>query len=333
MRIVRPHGATILDREHGRRVVPNSGSKSSPSEPRDPYDFAREQDVLVIAQWISAIDKIAAKPPGKKGATPEIEAFRRRLGDAAWAIIETRGLLPGLAGAEAARLRAVWTLRLTPYAGEGPWRGAKNEKPPRAKGRWFTRFAGDVARVEDVDVAAVAELIYEHLYLRRYRLVEGSAPPRSRGLIEERGASIRSCGLDAVGPGLAAWSADDLAAYVAPGDVAREIREAAKAREDGQPPYRVNGELAGEALSRHYARLFREADGTPMRIARARESYPGVFELHMAVKDVYQRLLKDHGKGFRADHHAALHRQSSRKVSTLLPGAVAQRVIITATQH
>lgn len=46
--------------------------------------FARDWPYLVIAQWISAIDKIATKPKADKGATDAQRDLRTRLGAACW---------------------------------------------------------------------------------------------------------------------------------------------------------------------------------------------------------------------------------------------------------
>jgi hypothetical protein len=324
MRIIKPYGRTVVEKVGSGRLAravslhpdPNRGVGSDNRQPV--ADFAASHERLVIAQWISTIDKIARKPAGDAKATPQQAEFRRRLGDAAWALIERRNLLPALNDPSGkAQLRRLWDFKIAPY--ETARAGAKTgTRPPPLKGRWFRRFAGDVDDVDKVDADAVAAAIHEHLYSAQYQMrVEDRT--RLSGLIAARAESIAG---NVLQPRAAArdknggWSEDDQRRYAAAGDVAGEIRSAAEARERGDGktgPRRVTNEVAGAALYEHYARLFRGADGKAMGVAQARDRESGLFNLHMAVKDCYARILKGHGKDL------PKHGESRRKVSTLLP--------------
>jgi hypothetical protein len=79
MQIVRPYGSSHSKRAAGglRRVlIDNTPGRI---EHDDIPKFARSHDQLVIAQWISTIDKIARKPTGRKLPTREQREFRNRL--------------------------------------------------------------------------------------------------------------------------------------------------------------------------------------------------------------------------------------------------------------
>src|SRR5690348_6025409 len=96
MHIIKPYGRSHVENRQPdgtRRIV---RLHVQPEKQTDIEEFARSYDRLVIAQWISAIDKIASKPVGNNSPTDEQRAFRQRLGDAAWALLEANKLLPGL---------------------------------------------------------------------------------------------------------------------------------------------------------------------------------------------------------------------------------------------
>jgi hypothetical protein len=199
MRIIKPYGRSVVEMVGpGRlaRVVslhpdPAHGLRSDNRQ--SVTAFAASHDRLVIAQWISTIDKIARKPVGEAAATPQQAEFRRRLGDAAWALIERRALLTGLnEPAVKARLRRLWEFKIAPY--ETARAGAKTgTRPPSLKGRWFQRFAGDVEEVDKVDADAVALAIHEHLYSAQYQMRAGDpGEPRGRRRPQPRADEARA---------------------------------------------------------------------------------------------------------------------------------------------
>lgn len=325
MRIIKPYGrshterdATAFKRVLRRRRDPATGA--DPDKPVDIEKFALIHDELVIAQWISAIDKIAAKPSGNDGATDEQRAFRERLGNAAWTQIEKKALLPGLQDAATrSHLVKVWKAKIAPY-GTTPYRprrGRPGKPPPSspsARGRWYSRFAGDVETTA-ADADAIAAEIYEHLYVAERRF-SADARNRRSGRMPARARSISGNVLRPAKHANTGWSEADCVAFAAAGNVAGEIRNAAVQREngeDGARTRRVSLDIAGAALFRHYARLFPGDDGKPLSIGAARDGTPGLFNLHMAVKDCYTRILKHHRKDARE------HGDRRRKVSLLLP--------------
>ncbi|MBM3546891.1 MAG: hypothetical protein FJX54_08055 [Alphaproteobacteria bacterium] len=299
MRIVKPYGRSHVEPAatgSTRRVL-----RLRPPNDKDAKDieaFARSHEELVIAQWISALDKIATKPSGKDGASDAQRAFRERLGNAAWTLLETKGLLPGLV-TRREHLTMLWRAKVHPY-GSTPYRPKRGKPAPSLKGRRYERFAGQL-EVDKVDAAAIAASIHAHLH--------GTAVPAVRpGLIATRARSIAENVLrppQRLPNEERSWSDDDERAYAAAGDVAREIQELAIAIEEdasqrrrGKPLTRSPFALrdAAPALRGQYGRLLVDASGDALPIAQARAAFPGLFGLHMAVRDCYSRILKDHRK-------------------------------------
>lgn len=328
MRIIKPYGRSHVEIDGGERKR-TLRLRSDRKELRDIEEFARSHDELVVAQWISTIDKIAAKPSGRNGPTDEQRKLRESLGNAAWTLIETEGLIPGLKDPEARdRLLKLWQAKIAPY-GEARYkarrdRQGRERQPPSPRGRWYDHFTGGVA-VEEVDADDVARKIHEHLHVAEHR-IGSDGPRRERGRIANRAHSIA---VNVPRPGTAAyrggnrggWTDADCHAYARAGNVAREIRLAAQRREggeDGAGTRRVTNNVAGAVLYDHYARLFPGEDGSPLSVADARERWPGLFDLHMAVRDCYTRILKNHGKDQRA------HGNDRRRVSDLLPETMEQ---------
>ncbi|AUH34912.1 hypothetical protein [Paracoccus tegillarcae] len=142
MRIIRPYGSSVTERDETgerRRIRPTA----APDQLRDVPAFAGSDQRLVIAQWISVIDKIATKPKGNGGASREQWALRTALGGACWRLIDRWRLL---APADRTEMRALWELRLHPY-GNRKWKAKKRNgkftKPPEPRGRWYAAFLGD----------------------------------------------------------------------------------------------------------------------------------------------------------------------------------------------
>jgi len=259
----------------------------------------RSHDRLVIAQWVSAIDKIASKPAGATGPTSEQREFRDRLGQAEWKFLETNKLLSGFGErATAEFLGKIWKAKIAPYGSLAyRTRNRPGKTAPSARGRWYERFAGDAA-VSDVDAETVARRIYEHLYVSEYRNADLK---RAQGLITVRARSIAVNVPHAISRAklAGAWTEEDQRAYARAGNVAQQIREAVGRREKGDDKAgtrRVSADVAAAVLFKHYGRLFCRADGKPFSIREARERLPRLLNLHMAVKDCYAGLVKHQRK-------------------------------------
>jgi hypothetical protein len=328
MRIVRPYGSSRSrkkDQALSRVLVENTLGRAE----RDIPEFARSRDELVIAQWISTIDKIARKPAGRNKPTPAQRAFREKLGNACWLQITDGGHLPGATGGDREYLNTLWWFKIHPYPhGTEEPRRRRNGSLPRSaevKGRWFEVFAGDYDP-ENTNPHGAAEIIAEtarriekHLYEGEYRLGPTTRPKR-QGRIEARAESIKGNVLRVATPDEArknqpTWSEEDKKAYVRPGDPAKAIRQEAEALEARRG--RMSLPVAAKVLFDHWSEVFPDQDtGEPMRVRDARERHPGMFALHDALKQCYRRLLKRTRKDTR-EHRK--ENRDGRKLSTLLP--------------
>ena len=233
-------------------------------------EFAETRPELVVAQWISMIDKIARKPSRGKKPTPEQRSLRDDLGKAAFELLRKEGLFRGRED----DLERLWRSKIHPYPdGE--------EGIGREKGHWYEQFADG----EDLDPETVARRIHAHLHVRE-------AFVGRRGRIAARADSIAKSvpPLPKAFPAAEPWSGQDRKNYKSAGDVAARIHLAAR-----ESKGRFSARDAAPFLFEHYGRLFRDREALP--IADARERFPGLFALHAAVRDAYGRILKDHKKG------------------------------------
>ena len=294
MLIVKPYGRSETafdDAGDPRRKIRRNVEGLEADDLDDVASFAETHPELVIAQWISMIDKIAAKPRIGKKPTPEQRRLRETLGRAAFELLIAERLLD-LSGRRDA-LERQWRTKIHPY-GEGDDDAAHG----REQGRWYARFAGG-KEPGDVDDEAAEEIvrgIREHLHAAQRR-IGGGRPDGRRGLIAARAESIASgvASLPARFPdGERPWSERDEKDYAAAGDVAGRIRR--KAEEKEREGRRFSTRDAAPVLFEQYGRLFRNGNGKALPVARARAAHLGAFALHGAVKDAYARILKDHRK-------------------------------------
>ncbi len=303
MLIVKPYGRSdaVFDSENALRRQLRLRPKDT--GPHDIGDFAGSHDELLVAQWISAIDRIARKPDGRNLPTPEQRQLREMLGAAAWNVLEESVLN----GKTPDGLDELWRRKIHPYGDKDD-----NKVHGRERGRWYARFAGELEpdKIGEAEAAEIARKIRKHLHESEYRISGG--PGKRQGRIAGRAESIAGnvarpvCKLPE-----ADWTDTDRKRYRAAGDAAAKTRNAAEELE--AKGRRVGPAVAAKVLQAHYAQLFGGEDGQPLSISGAKERKPGLFALHTAVRETYRRLLKGHGKD-RKEHGAR-----RRKVSALLP--------------
>jgi hypothetical protein len=333
MRIVRPYGSSRSkpDQNGLRRFLVE---KNPERTEREVPEFARSHDELVIAQWISMIDKIARKPMGQKKPSPLQRAFRHKLGNVCWLRLIEGGHLPGASGENRPFLADLWWFKIHPYGpGEEeprPLREGSRPASPKIEGRWYQVFAGDCApdKADARKLAEIAERIEKHLYHLEYRLGQNTKP-RSKGKIDARAASISSNVLanpEFRDPKVGATAAD-IGAYKKPGDPVSAIYKAAGELEKRR---RVSLALPAKILFEHWGKVFREADGDrPMNVNEVREKHSGMFALHMTLKQCYGRLLK------RTRRDTPEHRKQAptgRRLSQLLPRNLDQALRLSDRQ-
>ena len=153
------------------------------------YDFATEDPNIVIAQWISVIDKIAAKPKGTKPPSLATYDFREKLGAVCWEIIKDEASLieyckkPNHKNIE--HYEKIWAWKLHPYKG-------RNQNK-FAKGRLSEIFhdsvtAQEAGKLFPEQYSLMAQKIKEHLYDNRLKM--SGRGFNEKGLIELRATSI-----------------------------------------------------------------------------------------------------------------------------------------------
>jgi hypothetical protein len=324
MQIIRPYGSSRskkTDKGLRRILVEKTTGRAEHDIPA----FASSHDELVIAQWISTIDKIARKPAGRKKPSAEQRAFRHKLGNVCWLRLIDGRHLAGADGDNRAFLNDLWWFKIHPY-GEGteeprPRRDGSVPSAPKIKGRWYEVFAGDCAP-ENADANKIAEIaarIEKHLYENEYRFGPG-VKPSSRGKIKARAESIKGNVLHMPDVSDAhndqpKWNPEDIKAYTQPGDPTQVIREEAEALEakDG----RMSLPVAAKVLFDHWPKVFCDShSGETMNVKIAMEERPGMFALHEQLKQCYRRILKRTRKDTREHRKYAAN---ERRLSALLP--------------
>ncbi|MEQ9518965.1 MAG: type VI-A CRISPR-associated RNA-guided ribonuclease Cas13a [Parvibaculum sp.] len=293
MLIIKPYGRSHVEPD-GTKRRRTLHLNTAPKEPQEIAKFAGSDPRLVIAQWVSMIDKIARKPKPDKKPTCEQRAFRDKLGQACWELIEQEKLIPELEGTETRSMfHTLWWSKIRPYPkGDFPPKGTQ----PAFEGRWYKRFAGET-KPENVNHADIARKIYEHLYVAEYR-IKPTSSNKHKGLIEARAETINKNVLKQPQEQRALWDEKDEATYLQAGDIGRTIYEAAKAEYNKEGHHRkplhrrLSLSEAGEVFFAQYGRLFSDKSGTPLSIKAAETQHTGLFNLHMAVKDFYKRRLK-----------------------------------------
>lgn len=284
MRIIKPYGVSEC---HGGGPQPLERfihANSFPTQPINVREFARTHPTLVLAQWISCIDKIITRPHGDGRPSQDQWALRNTLGQNAWDLIVQFDLLSAPDG-RMKRLERHWWSRVHPY-------GSKTDfaTPRNYRGRWYPVFA-EGFDPRNFDGASVVRKIYEHLYISEFRMRPG-APRKHKGLLVSRAESISknvlhsTHGADVLAP---PWSEEDKDVYAAVGDIAQTIIETLKGLE-GQREAILRLRCA-ELLQDHLQRVFNDVQ--TLRVARS--EHAGCHVLHEAIRESYKSILEsDH---------------------------------------
>jgi hypothetical protein len=284
MRIVKPYGVSESHADEGKPLERFLHANSFPAQPVAVREFARTHPALVIAQWISCIDKIITRPHGDGKPSPEQWALRNTLGHHAWDVIVALDLLSAPEGRKK-RLERQWWSRVHPYGAE-----TDLATPRNYRGRWYAVFAEGFDST-NFDAKAVARKIYDHLYVAEFRM-RPDGPPKRQGLLVSRAESISknvlrsTCSPDPLAP---PWSEADKAVYAAVGDVAQTLVEVLKGLE-GQREATLRRRCAA-ILQDHVLRVFNDNP----TLQAARSEHTGCHALHQAIRESYRSILKsDH---------------------------------------
>ena len=307
MRIIRPYGRSIVKRGEKRKIVPRTESRgqttsqSAPDTPCAVPAFAQDDLHIIIAQWISALDKVIAKPRGTNKASPGLYDLRDKLGNACWdrMIARHESLLT---------MKKVWQWKLHPYGKPEPEDTGKKHKRPKPdtprKGRWYTAFAGE-ADFDQLDFAGIAEALEDHLYRDQRRIHDGR--PRStehkKGLIAARSESVaKSLPAAPADEKELGWTKQDerkfLNFFPTPDvDPAVIIRNKNKNLESTKTCSIFSG-AAGKVIAECYGKYFfsDEAGNVLTRRAISDARRDGELALWDAVRTYYRRLLSAKSK-------------------------------------
>ena len=268
MRITRRYGQTRADCEQ-RRLIEKAGDGKDKT---DIVQFAQKTPELLVAQWASALDKIAAKPRGTEKPTEAQRDFRERLGGAFWD--ELRGFIDT---ADHAEMKTLWLRKVHPYP-----KGDKRDERDVRKMRWYENFCGDIDPAQ-VNPAEVAAKVKTHLHENQLRL---NGAQKRTGLIVSRAESIAKNVLKLKqNPNTIPEQSDYCVGGI---DPIAEIHRSICKVDKGKISPRQALHISAEKLRAHFGRLF----GEGASIDDARTAQPELFALHEAVKSVYRRRLK-----------------------------------------
>lgn len=286
MKVVRPYGVSKTDHVRAdvrvRRIHPNSFR----NEAQDVANFAVSHSKLILAQWISLIDKVITKP--SKGGAPSVDQFNLRngIGESVWELFLSKDLLNAPTTKRLKRLEREWWSNIHPYGSDIDPTGIMN-----FKGRWFKVFCEEIEPAK-VDFELIALALHDHLYSRERRL-GGSSTARARGLILARADSIDCNVLKERQQPLSfgtPWNDDEIKQYETATNLVDELKSAAK-KYEGQRAARTRRAI-GQVFHNHYGKLFVDDDGKPINVAMAQKAFPGLFALHEAAKSNIKRILK-----------------------------------------
>ena len=311
MRIIRPYGRSIVKRgEKRRKIVPRAksrgqaASQSAPDTPCAIPAFAQDNPHIVIAQWISALDKVIAKPRGTHKASRELYDLRDKLGNACWN--RMIGRHESLCKQQD-EMKRVWQWKLHPYGKPEPEDTGKKHKRPKPdtlrKGRWYTAFAGE-ADFDQLDFAGIAEALEDHLYRDQRRIHDGR--PRStehkKGLIAARSESVaKSLPAAPADEKELGWTEQDKQKFL---DFSRDpavdpaviIRNKNKNLESTKKCSIFSG-AAGKVIAECYGKYFSDPAGVVLTRRAIRDAgRDGELALWDAVRTYYRRLLSAKSK-------------------------------------
>lgn len=297
MKIIHPYGrSTVTSDAPTRQIIPNAAKGSAVSTAQPIENFAKGNAALVLAQWVSMIDKIAAKPKGKTPAHPAQRDLREKLAQALW-----QRLAPHLQNdcgeTDIVLWKKRWDFKVHPYTVDD--KPKDPDTVPKLTGRWYARFVGDTepSTLTEPDFQVIAERIEGHLYQKAQRL--GLEKPHNNGLIAKRATSISRSTARYTSIVAKPWTEDNETDYFSKADIASIIYQKAKAvydlaekesKERKKLPH-IPLSLAAAELYQHWKTVFDEPNAT-----EAKAQQPALLALHDAIKATYTKILKEQHK-------------------------------------
>ncbi|MEM7070449.1 MAG: hypothetical protein AAF403_01650, partial [Pseudomonadota bacterium] len=312
MKIIKPYGRTILrlnkpsqdkdqsDKPHHRKLLLRNSKKIGIDKIVDIDAFAHQDPDIMIAQWISVIDKIFKKPKNNKKASQFCHELRQKLGEACWSIVQQKIKEQNIniKEQELIRLKNIWWAKIHPYKIDEKNNDNQDKKCEEYKGRWYQDFCGATEPSINMDFNKIAQKIEIDLYhnaLRKRRKCLGDHPnPSYRfGRIKHRAQSIHKNTLykeydnqcDAL------HICDHIKnLYKGEGDVAQKIYRCATQIENRKISYSQD---VAQLLYEHYAKIFKDELGHPLPRAQAKKiKNGGLLKSHDAICRYYKDFFK-----------------------------------------
>lgn len=174
MKFIRPYGQSITDNSERKIVLNDTYKKNAIDnnlqaiEVQDTQakkelkrlqsinDHFKNQTKVYLSAVISTLDKIILKPAQGKECPNNIHQARLRIANALWSKLEDNKLY--------SIKPETWNLRVTPYEIK-----SENHNGTKFYGRWFRRFCGADADINNLDNEKIADKIIEHLFKNEYR--------------------------------------------------------------------------------------------------------------------------------------------------------------------
>lgn len=308
MRIIRPYGRSVVKRGEERKIVPRPKSREqAASQSARPHscaipDFAEDDPHIIIAQWISALDKIIAKPRGTNKASRELHGLRDKLGNACWDRMIARH---EFSCAQQDKMKKVWQWKLHPYGKPEPedtGKKHKSSKPPDTsrKGRWYNAFAGETG-FGQLDFTGIAKALENHLYHDQRRIQDGL--PRStrtehkKGLIAARSESVaKSLPAPADEKKPVGWTGQDERKFLDfacdPAVDPAVIICSENGKLESNKKRSIFSSAAGKVIAECYGKYFSDPAGDVLTRQAIRDAgRDGELALWDAVRTYYRRLL------------------------------------------
>jgi len=327
MKIIRPYGRSVIQEKdlRQRKVLENKTGQVAAVR-----DLLESDGKAVLAQWVSAMDKIIAKPLNKKDLAAFISGVNNNKKIENKERIENNNRLAlNRLALEKRKLlgEAIWAHvsdKTKPHCLEKPedqekwWRAkyeeayAMSDKMHRGfpKGRWYKIFAGieEPEHIDEVQASEIAEKIYRHFY--ENALASGSEKAgkekyKGKGFLPHRIAFIgkntlthayENYGKSPDRLDLTATEAT-MACYKymqKGGDIAQRIRRKILAQflETTRKEDKIKESVYIIAVLELKEKWKEIFAAGVKNIATARKTDEALFKLHQTVKETYKILLK-----------------------------------------
>ncbi|MCP4182785.1 MAG: hypothetical protein GY761_05635, partial [Hyphomicrobiales bacterium] len=346
-KFVRPYGQNNTGAGSKKsNIIPRTSVNGAEVEPVAFETFNSSYPLILIAQWISVIDKIINKPNQddvdtdnanitKRKNDPFSNDLKRKLqietrlkiGAACWKLLKEK-----LPKDKLAEYESRWQWKLNPAGSDFTKFNNGKHKELKIVGHWYYTYLGKLD-IADIDADVLADDIEAHLDSDERRknggfrafhkkLADGSYEKINKGLIKSRAGSIANNTLKmrmedkltneklaamAQTTAQLAWSDDDKKKFSTKPELASTIYNKNKELEDNNR--RIGSREAAAMIFAHYGTQFGSGGMVPKRREIEENGQKGLLNLYDAVRGYYKNFLENTAKG----------RGTNSKLSNILP--------------